>query len=473
MTTGRAVVIGAGIAGLLAAGVLAGQFGSVVVVDRDDLDDEALPRAGVPQGRHTHLLLPGGLAALELLQPGVTEALLSRGGRRGDLQERVVMCVGPNRLAPGTCSADFVSTSRGIVESSLRRFVGHQPGVEFRTATSVLDLTFTSDERRVTGIRLAARDGGPTEELSAALVVDASGRSSRTPEWLGRRGYAAPEESQVRVDERYVTRVFRQPAEHDEGVLVIAQGGSVENPRSGIAAHQYGDVWSVSLSGYHGDQPARDLPGFRDFARSLDASYLATFLETAQPLDEGASYRFVSNTRRHYERLERFPGGLIVLGDAVCSLDPVKGQGMSLAALQAKILAGCLSQGTGRLARRFFPAVAALLGEPWAMAIAPELDRPGSGLHRNPLEAGFERYLGALLRGAVHDPILAGAFLRTAALVAPASTLLNPRTVARVLLGETARLRPRHTVSVAARLAASVTDRPPHDAVSPTEESPR
>ncbi len=277
----------------------------------------------------------------------------------------------------------------------------------------------------------------------------------------------------MRIDERYVTRTFRLPAEQDEGVLVIAQGGSVDNPRSGIAAHQHGNVWSVSLSGYHGDQPARDLPGFREFARSLDAPYLAELLQRAQPLDDGAAYRFVSNLRRHYERLERFPGGLVVLGDAVCSLDPVKGQGMSLAALQAKTLAECLAEGTGRLARRFFPAIATLLREPWAMAIAPELDRPGSALRRNLAETAFERYLRLLMRGAVDDPQLAGSFLRTAALTAPASTLLNPRTAARVLLGGAARLRDRNPDAVAARLAAAITERPPQAAVRPTEENRR
>ncbi|MGV1007250.1 MAG: FAD-dependent oxidoreductase [Dermatophilaceae bacterium] len=473
MAIGRAVVIGGGIAGLLAAGVLAGEYSSVVVVDRDDLDGDAVPRAGVPQGRHTHLLLPAGLDAIERLQPGFTADLLSQGGREGDLQERVLMCVGPARLAPGTCSARFVSTSRSAVESSLYRRVSSLPGVQVHSGTSVLDLTFTPDEHRVTGIRVAARDGGPAENLPAALVVDASGRGSRTPEWLSRRGYAAPAESQVRIDERYVTRVFRAPSEPGEGSeLVIAQSGSAANPRSGVAAHQHADVWSASLSGYHGDQPARDLPGFRDFARSLDAPHLARFLETAQPLDEGASFRFVSNVRRHYERLARFPGGLLVIGDAVCSLDPVKGQGMTLAALQATVLARCLREATTRLAARFFPAVASVLADPWGLATAPGRSRPGSG-RRNPAEAALDGYLDLLLRGAAADPVLAGSFLRVAALVAPASTLLNPRTAGRVLLGEATRLRHRHTPPTGSGPAAPAIDRSPHDAVRPTEENRR
>jgi flavin-dependent dehydrogenase len=426
--------VGAGIAGLLAARALADAFDSVVVLDRDDFDDEGLARPGVPQGRHTHLLLPGGLNAIEGLLPGFTADLIERGGRRGDVQERVLMCVGRHRIASGRCGADLVSGSRGMVESTAHRLVSRVPGVEIRPGTSVLDLIVGSDASRVRGVRVAPRDGGPVEELAADLVVDATGRGSRLQEWLGRRGYAVPGESSVRIDERYVTRRFRVPRERDRGLLVIAQGGSPANFRSGIAAHERDDVWTVSLSGYRGDQPARDLPGFVDFAHTLEAPYLAELVDGAEPLDEGASYRFVSNMWRHYERLPRFPSGLLALGDAVCSLDPVKGQGMSLAALQAVVLRDCLSAGPDGLAERFFPAAAAVLAEPWMVAVSAHRDRRRPRQPRELAGAGFERYLDLLVAGAVDDPRLAADFLRTAALVAPSSSLLAPRTAGRVLL---------------------------------------
>jgi 2-polyprenyl-6-methoxyphenol hydroxylase-like FAD-dependent oxidoreductase len=424
----HAVVVGGSIAGLLAARALVDHVDRVTVLDRDDLPREPAPRGGVPQGRHVHGLLDRGRELLEGWFPGLTDDLLAQGARLGDPGETGVWCFRPEPLAPAATGLQMLLVSRALLEWYLRLRLLQDGRVEIREGSSVLDLAFSQDEARVVGVIVADRDGGVPALVPAQLVVDASGRNSRTTEWLERRGYFAPPEEVRRVDKRYAThRVL--PTADQAAPLAVAVAARPGVPRSGILLAQEEGQSIVSLVGRGGLQPAVAWPEFVDFARTLAAPALAEALADMQPLDTGATYRFPANRRRRFERAARFPDGLVVTGDAFCVFDPVYGQGMSVAAIEADALGRCLAEGSDRLAERFHGAAAAVVDTPWTISVGGTPDQGG----RVPFpERVIGAYLDRYLLAASADPDLAAVFLRVSHLHGSPRELLTPRRVLRV-----------------------------------------
>jgi 2-polyprenyl-6-methoxyphenol hydroxylase-like FAD-dependent oxidoreductase len=426
----HAVVVGASISGILAAKVLAGHLGRVTLVDRDEMPRDPVNRGGVPQGRHVHGLLSRGLSVIESMFPGTTDDLVARGAILGDAQEDGAYVFGGHRLAAGAADLPVLAVSRPLLEWYLRQRLLTDDRIQVLEHTSVLDLSFSADDRRVNGAIVSDRDGGPPRLLAGRLVVDASGRGSRTPEWVGRRGFAPPPEEVRRIDKQYASREFRRTPAPGQPV-VRAVGATRATPRGGIILAAEGDRWMVSLSGINGERPPLELPDFRAWARSLVAPDVADALEDLTPVGEGARYRFPANRRRRYERLALFPEGLLVIGDALCAFDPVFGQGMTVAAVEAEELDRCLAADRpGSLARRFHQRCAEHIDTPWTIAAGDTI----SGNGHQPLgERIIDRYVGRLVRAAESDPVLAAAFLRVNHLVEPPSHLMRPPLVARVL----------------------------------------
>ncbi len=438
----HAVVIGASMSGLLAARSLTTHFDRVTVVDRDEMPHEPVTRGGVPQGRHTHGLLARGREVIEELFPGTTADLEARGALRGDAQADVRWHFAQQPLAPGRCGLELLAVSRPLLEWYVRYRLLADAGVEILQRTSVLDLSFTAGDVRVDGVLVTGRDGGTPRLLPADLVVDASGRTSRTPEWLERRGYPTPPEDVRRIDKHYATRQFRRSdsraddrSDDRAGCVAIAVAATPAVPRGGVMVAQEGDRWTVSLSGRQCTRPPTDLDGFIAYARSCVSPAIAEAIEGLTPLDEGMTYRFPANRRRHYERLTEFPEGLLVTGDALCAFDPVYGQGMTVAALEAKELGRCLAEGRTDLARRFHSRAAEHIDTPWTIAVgaaprAADLD-DGPPLGTRMANA----YLARLICAARNDPKLAAAFLRVNNLADRPADLLRPSLAVRVARG--------------------------------------
>ncbi|WP_347351574.1 hypothetical protein [Intrasporangium sp.] len=433
-TPRRAVVIGASIAGLLAARVLAEHYTQVVLLDRDELPPEPTARPGVPHGRQVHGLLARGREVIEELLPGLTEQLVTRGALLGDFQSQARFYVDGHPLAAGTSGLLALAVSRPLLEWQVRQQVAALPNVQIRDRTSVLDLDCAPDSApgamRVTGVRLTRPDHpGPSTVLAADLVLDASGRTSRTPEQLQRRGYLAPPEEHVRIDVCYATRQFRRRPEHLSGQVALIEPVGSAIPRAGLLLAQEGDRWVAGLTGYHGDRPPTDLPGFLAYADSCPGPLGAT-LRGLDPIDDGHTYRFPANVRRRYERLTSFPEGLLVTGDALCAFDPAYGQGMTVAALEALELRTCLRAGRHQLAPRFFRRAATHIDTPWTLVVGRDRELPGATDPAPLATRLLNRYLRAVMTAAVHDPDLARTFLRVSHLTAPPSTLFTPRVIA-------------------------------------------
>jgi 2-polyprenyl-6-methoxyphenol hydroxylase-like FAD-dependent oxidoreductase len=434
----RAVVVGGGIGGLLAARVLAERYLDVRVLDRDELahQDPGGPRRGVPQGRHIHALLPRGRQLLEELLPGLTGQLVDAGAPNGDLLGDARLQLSGHRLARAHANLMTVSVSRPALEAAIRARVRELPNVTFAPACDVLGLVTAPDRRRVAGVRLLRRaDGSAEEAFDADLVIDAMGRGSRTPSWLHELGYDEPPQERLAADVGYATRHFRLAPDALDGDWGTLQGPTPACPRGGALARIEGDRWVVTLFGLLGDHPATDPHGFQAFADSLPCPDLGRAIRSGEALDAAAGFRFPASVRRRYERLRRFPEGLLPIGDAVCSFNPIYGQGMTVAALQALALREQVRRDGPPDPRRWLRRVARIVAAPWQMAVGGDLALPGVEGPRTAATRLAGAYIARLHAAAAHDPRLAVAFARVMALVDPPRALLRPGTATRVLLG--------------------------------------
>lgn len=414
----HAVVLGAGIAGLLAARVLADTYDEVTIVERDDSAGTA-PRRGAPQGGHLHGLLDGGRRLLEELHPGIVDELAAKGAPSVEPLRDTRWYIHGRRLAGHATGMRSVLVTRPFLEAALRARTLAFPGVSltYATATGLLE----RGPDGVGGVLLL--DGS----VPADLVVDASGRASRLPSWLSRLGHRTPPEQRVDVDLGYATRLYRRvPGTAFSGVTV----STVPRFRGGGCVAVEGDRWLVTLAGMLGDHPPTDPDAFTAWAATLPAPDIAAVIADAEPLTDPVPYRFRGSRWRRYDQI-RLPAGLLVVGDAVCSLNPLYAQGMTLAAQQVRILREHL---TGSMEpRAFHRATAKVCASAWGVATRSDLAMPEVDGRRPVRTRLLDDYVRRVQLAAHHDPLVARAFMRVANLTDSPSALLAPRLMVRAL----------------------------------------
>jgi 2-polyprenyl-6-methoxyphenol hydroxylase-like FAD-dependent oxidoreductase len=430
----HALVLGAGIAGLLAARVLAEAYDRVTVVDRDELPDHPAPRRGVPQGRHAHALLARGRLVLEELFPGLTADLIAHGAPAGDMLGDVRLHIGGHQLRRTHTGLTVLSVSRAFLEHQVRQRVRALPGIWFGPPTDIVGLSATPDGHRIAGARTLRRAHGSAEEtIDADLVVDATGRGSRTPAWLAALGYQRPPEDRVSIDLGYTSRRYRLRPDALGGDLATLHGPTPTCPRGGVLARLEGGQWLLTLFGLAGDHPPAQPDGLAQFARSMPCADIYQAIRDAEPLDDPVAYRFPTSRRRRYERLTHFPAGLIVLGDGVCSFNPIYGQGMTVAAIEALILRDHVRRRQPASTRQFRARLADAIDTPWTMTTAGDLAIPGVRGQRTATARAANSYLTRVLAAAANDTTVSDAFARVSGLVDPPTALVRPRMALRVL----------------------------------------
>jgi 2-polyprenyl-6-methoxyphenol hydroxylase-like FAD-dependent oxidoreductase len=296
--------------------------------------------------------------------------------------------------------------------------------------------TLQADHSKIVGVRLSNRADQSSESvLNADLVVDATGRRSVSPVWLEKLGYEKPPEEQVRMDLSYTTRSYRRRPEHLQGDLSTIISPSFPNWRGGVILAQEGDRWIVSMAGYLGDHAPTDEEGFLEFAKSMPTTEFYDVIKDAEPLSEILPYKVPTSQRRRYEKMARFPENYLVFGDAICSFNPVYGQGMTVSALESLALQNCLAKGSENLAKRFFKEAAKVVDIPWSIAVGSDLRIPQVEGTRSLKVRFLNWYISKLHVAAPRYPVLAIAFLKVTNLLASPYSLMHPRIALRVLLG--------------------------------------
>lgn len=440
----HAVVIGGSMAGLLTARVLSKHFGRVTIIERDPVHDQPEARKGQPQTRHPHGLLTAGLNVLDCYFPGLATDLEERGAIIADQGLSSRFFFAGSYRSPFESGLQGILVSRPLLEWQLRRRVTALPNVTFEDECPAVNLVATPDCTQVTGVLIERRAAGKsTETLAADLVVDATGRGSPAPKWLKSLGYSQLEESIIKIDVAYATRLYqRKTGDFGGAYVMLTLPAPPATQRGGFALAQEDHRWMVTLAGWGGDHSPSDEAGFLEFARSLPAPDIYEMIKRNEPLSEIVVYEVPTNLRRHYEKMNRFPEGYLVLGDAVCSFNPVYGQGMSSAALQAAELDKVLSEHQNLddsqirgmpIWKRFFKRVAKVVDTPWQAAVGADFNYPTTKGKKQPGTDLINAYMTRVIKASNRDPIVSLAFMRVNNLLDPVTSLFHPRIVMRVL----------------------------------------
>lgn len=427
---GDAVVVGASMAGLLAARVLADSFEHVTLIEKDSLPDEPVARDGVPQGNHVHVMQEAGRRTLEDLFPGFSEELTRVGALMIDLNRDFYVFFEEDFGAHGSSHIPMYCASRPLFEQITRRRVRELKKVTVRENCQFINYLTCTGTSTVEGVTI--RDEDEEKELSADLVVDATGRTSRTPTWLEDHGYVAPTTDEVRVDLAYSSAMVERPQDSRRTVLVMPNsprkiGGGLFPVESGR--------WLMTLAGFHGDHPSTDPGDFEDFAARLPIPDFQRVIDEHGLVSEDIRhYPFPTVLRRRYEDLERFPDGLLLIGDAIASFNPIYGQGMSVAALEALQLHHTLRSGSNDdLALEFFERAEPVVDDAWTLSVGSDFQFSQTTGPKPPGTDLINAYIGRLLRKSRKNGNLAEAFQRVVIMERRPTSLFQPRIMWKVL----------------------------------------
>ncbi|QDX41292.1 NAD(P)/FAD-dependent oxidoreductase [Salarchaeum sp. JOR-1] len=426
----RAIVVGGSIAGIASARVLADAFKEVVVLERDSIPNGPATRDGAPQTRHPHVLLEAGRATLEDLFPGFCEQVLASGGLMidfgTDMREynRGGFLADPRERYPTYCA------SRALFEHVARNQLRSIENVELRGGRQVTEYLCTADASVVTGVRV--RNGDTEETVSADFVVDATGRTSQTPAWLADHGYDRPPTDEITINVSYRSiRIERPPNDRRMRMIVPV----APRTRGAALVPIEDDRWEVIVQGIHDDTPPTDRSGLIKYTAGLPVQTISTLLKHHSWVSDGVrQYPYPASLRRRYEDLSEFPDGLVVTGDAIASFNPIYGQGMSVAALEAVCLHHALAtEGLDAISGRFFDRASDIVDNVWNLVVGGDFAYPQTTGSRPAGARLTNWYMNRLIRRAQSDPALSGAFARVTRLEEPPTALLKPEIVWRVV----------------------------------------
>lgn len=452
----HAVVIGAGIAGLIVARVLTDHVERVTVIERDRPSPEGDARRGAPQGRHVHLLSTGGSRVIERLFPGMDEELAAAGAPGGDCGLCSIVHFPACRMPRRRLGFDLRLASRTLRERLLRRRLDRDARVTFREGALVTGLL--GGGQRVNGVRMRS-SGGSEEALSADLVVVACGRDAPVTAWLEELGHRAPREEVVDAHLSYASRWYRTRSEDTRGWhFAVDMPSAPHHRRGGAAVRHEGGRWLVTLSGIAGDRAPSGDADFVAWARSLRVAEIHELIQDAEPISPVHGFARTENRRRHFEEMASIPDGLVVLGDAVAAFNPIYGQGMSVAALGAQELGACLREQRGRpgldgLSLRFQRRLARVTEMPWQFATGEDFRWPETSGERPGAIQRFVRAYSDLVMQLVEDDAEAArTLMRVLHFIEPPTSLFRPSIAGHVLAraARPALASARHSASAAA-----------------------
>lgn len=466
----RALVIGGSMAGLFAARVLSDHFKEVIILERDYLPSEPEQRNGTPQARHLHQILGGGQAVMERLFPELKQDLRDVGAPKMEwgVDDIILLPTGrsqsmPTGVVTNTCS-------RITLEFLIRRRLLERGNIQILEGHRTTSLIANDDKTRILGVEVQLNRKRETQQFFGDLIVDASGRGSKTPTYFEQLGYEQPEQTYINAHIGYSTVWLKKPENYPEKfVMMTSLGYGDPHPaagnRNGIITEIEGDRWVAIISSNNKDYPPTDFDGFLEFTKTLNQPDIYKALASAEPISPVYGSRSTYSLWRHYEKLGRRPENFIVTGDAACGFNPFYGQGMSVAALDAELLDRTLREWqstdlTG-FAAKFQTNLAEFLQWPWGMATASDKIQPtAEGDIVTPTRADriADTYFDWVLMTTTEDIVIMTAFIKVMNMLAPPESLLKPNVLLRVLWHRMFSVKPPPTTAQKATPATAVGD---------------
>ena len=442
MSHSHAVVIGGSMAGLCTARVLSAHFDTVTVLDRDTCPDGAFERAGVPQSRHVHALLVRGRQELNRLFPGFDALMLERGAHEIDFGSdfATLRSWGWERCHPTGMITLFAS--RNLIEATVRELFHKLPNVDLREQTSVTGLGMTATGRpHIDTVHVVPRAAGEPTSIQADLVVDASGRASKAPDWLQELGITPPHETIVNAHTGYSSRWYQAPDQLPKewwwkGIWLDLK--LPEQPLAGVLFPVEHNRWIVTLAGVSKHYPPKDEDEFTAALSQLRSPVLADAVRVAKPISSVYAYRKMANRFRRYEKWTARVDGFIAVGDSTCAFNPVYGQGMTTGTLSAGTLDECLKKygpTHPELSRHFFKAQARVQADPWGLATGADFSLPETEGDRPKGARIVGPYMNALFMAAIEDMTLRRHVGEVLQMLKPPSSFFTPAVMGRIAKG--------------------------------------
>lgn len=437
----RAVVMGSGIAGLMAARVLSDYFGEVIIVERDAKPADTGPRKGVPQGHHIHVLLNRGEQILEELFPGFTNTLREKGSVTATLGKDVRWYLAGRWMPSFDGGMLSFFQSRPFLEEVLRSFVMKIPNVHFQYETVVENLEVDAEANKITSLLLSNKKSEEKQSLTADFYLDAMGRGSPLKQFLQAMSRELPPESVVGVDFAYASALFEIPENtKTDWKVVLIYPKAPDETRSAAIVPVEGNRWLVTAAGYNGDHPPLEHDKYLEFIGSLSQPDVYDAVKSAKLMDKIRPFKFKAGVRRHFEKLNPLPDNMLVIGDVICSANPFFGQGIAAAAQEAMVLEKLFKNngvvgvlGSARARNAYFQDIAAILNISWGLAIGEDLKYP-STTGQKPFGFAASRWVKDRIMSS-DDPEVAKQFYNVMHFVDPPQSLFKPRVLKSVLLG--------------------------------------
>jgi flavin-dependent dehydrogenase len=420
------VIIGASLAGLFAAAAAATAGARTMIIERDVLPDQPVPRKGVPQGRQPHVLLHRGLLAAEELVPGIRGDLLSHGAV--PIDTGTIAWLGEYGWLPTWIPAyQTVSATRPLLEHLVRQLVCDLDGVTIREGVRATDLRRNARHWQVVCEEATV--------VQADLVIDASGRGSRLPHWLGELGIPVTEPLTIDAHLGYACRTYRCIGKPPIDIAVVI-AATPQTGRGALAIPVEDGQWLIIAGGYGDRRPSRVVEEFDEFLATLPDPAIFDLTRHLEPVSDIAIHRQTGNRRNRYGKSRAWPAGLLAVGDAYCAFNPVYGQGITVAACQALLIRDALKHdrtpaGHGPVeTRRLQRRIGAAADLPWTVATTEDLRHPSSTGSQSRLQRLVGMWTAELARLAAHGD--RGAFLAFARLyhlMASPAILFNPAVI--------------------------------------------
>ena len=424
----HAIVIGGSIAGMLAARILSDHFTRVTLLDRDALPDSPEARKGAPQTAHVHVLLKRGLQIMQQLFPALDAALTQAGALSVNWTRDLVVFT-PAGWNPRFDSPYTTRTcSRGLLEHLIRQQLAAIKNITVEARCEAIEPLVSETRSAFTGLKVHYRDRSENAvvKLSADLIVDASGRTSKGLDWLAAAGFERPAETVINAHVGYATRAYcRPPNFNADWKAMMIRTRPPFGLRGGLIYPIENDQWLINLAGAGDERPPTAEAQFLDFIRNLAHPAMYQAVKDAEPVGPLHTYQRTENRLRHFDKLKRWPDNFVILGDAACAFNPTYGQGMSVAALEAQALDRWLRATGSTLA--FQQQLLSTVRGPWLQATGEDARLPGAeGAIVSRTDRIMHRYIDEFIWLCGTDPHALEVFMGISQLMKPATAMFAP-----------------------------------------------